>query len=181
MRFEETALDGAYVVEIEKIGDERGFFGRAWCAKEFEQRGLASNICQINSSYSVDAGTIRGLHYQVPPHAESKYIRCTQGRIFDVIIDLRRQSPTFLQWTGIELSAAEHKMLYVPEGFAHGFVTLEPNSEVYYPVTAYYEPSAERGIRFDDPLFNIAWPVPVTVYSDKDRSHPDFEPDRDAV
>lgn len=124
---------------------------------------------------------MRGLHYQVPPHAESKYIRCTRGSIFCVIIDLRRQSRTFLQWIGVELSATEHKMLYVPEGFANGIVSLEPDTEVYYPVTAYYQPSAERGIRFNDPLFNIAWPVPVTVCSDKDWSHPNFEPDRDAI
>ena len=176
MKFEETPLSGAYIVELEKLEDERGFFGRSWCAKEFAAMGLNTQICQINTSLSVQKGTIRGLHYQVPPHSETKFVRCTQGRIFDVIIDLRRESATYLQWFGIELAAENYRMLYVPERFAHGFLTLEDRTEVFYPVTNYYEGAAEKGIRFDDPCFNIKWPIPVEVHSQKDKAHANFDP-----
>ena len=177
MKFTELELSGAYVVEIEKREDERGFFGRAWCAQEFEAHGLKNTIRQINTSFSVKRGTIRGLHYQVDPHQETKFIRCTKGRIFDVVIDLRPESPTFKQWVGTELSADNYKMVYVPENFAHGFLTLEDNSEVYYPTTEFYTPNAERGIRFNDPAFGIDWPLEVSTFSEKDISHADFDPD----
>ncbi len=175
MIFTETKLKGAFIIEIQKLEDERGFFGRAWCQKEFEEYGLNPNICQINTSYTKKKGTIRGLHYQVNPYQETKFIRCTRGRIFDIIIDLRPGSPTFMQWIGNELSSANYKMVYVPENFAHGILTLEDNSEIYYPVTQFYTSGAERGIRWNDPAFNIKWPIEVEIVSDKDNSHPDFD------
>lgn len=177
MIFTELELAGAFVVDIEKRQDDRGFFGRAWCAEEFEAHGLESAIRQINTSFSARQGTMRGLHYQVDPYQETKFIRCTQGRIFDVIVDLRPESPTFKQWVGTELSAENYRMVYVPENFAHGFLTLEDNSEVYYPTTEFYTPNAERGLRFNDPTFAIDWPIEVSVFSDKDISHDDFDPD----
>lgn len=174
MIFTETKLKGAFIVEIKKLEDDRGFFGRAWCQKEFEEHGLNGNVVQINASLTKKKGTIRGLHYQIDPYQETKFIRCTRGRIWDVIIDLRPGSPTFMQWTGTELGADEYKMVYVPENFAHGMVALEDNSEIYYPVTAFYTPGAERGIRYNDPAFDIEWPVEITTVSEKDNSHPDF-------
>jgi dTDP-4-dehydrorhamnose 3,5-epimerase len=175
MIFTETKLKGAFIIEIQKLEDERGFFGRAWCQKEFEDHGLNPNICQINTSYTKNKGTIRGLHYQVNPYQETKFIRCTRGRIFDLIIDLRHDSPTFMQWIGNELSSDNYKMVYVPENFAHGILTLEDNSEIYYPVTQFYTPGSERGIRWNDPAFNIKWPIEVEIVSEKDNSHPDFD------
>ena len=175
MIFTETKLKGAFIVEVKKIEDDRGFFGRAWCKQEFEDHGLNGNIVQLNTSLTKKKGTIRGMHYQVDPYQEAKFIRCTRGRIWDVMIDLRPDSPTFMQWVGTELSADNYKMAYVPENFAHGFVTLEDNSEVYYPVTAFYTPGSERGIRWNDPAFNIAWPINIEIVSDKDSSHPDFD------
>ncbi|HYW94563.1 MAG TPA: dTDP-4-dehydrorhamnose 3,5-epimerase [Bacteroidales bacterium] len=175
MIFTETSLKGAYLVKIKKLEDDRGFFGRAWCRHEFEEHGLNPNIKQINTSWSKKKGTIRGMHYQVDPYQETKFIRCTRGRIYDVIIDLRPDSPTFMQWTGHELSADNYTMMYVPEKFAHGFVTLEDDCEVYYPTTEFYTPGAERGIRYNDPAFNIEWPVNVDNVSEKDRTHPLFD------
>ena len=175
MIFTETRLKGAFIIEIKKIEDERGFFGRAWCQKEFEEHGLNPNICQINASHTKKKGTIRGLHYQIDPYQEAKFIRCTRGRVFDLIIDLRPDSPTFMQWIGNELSSDSYKMVYVPENFAHGILSLEDNSEVYYPVTQFYTPGAERGIRWNDPAFNIKWPIDVEIVSEKDNSHPDFD------
>jgi len=175
MKFTETRLKGAYIVEIDKIEDDRGFFGRSWCAKEFEDEGLKGAICQINTSYSKSKGTIRGMHYQVDPYQETKIIRCTRGCIYDVIIDLRPDSKTFKQWLGTTLSADSYKMIYVPENFAHGYLTVEDNTEVYYAVTQFYTPSAERGLRFDDPAFSIDWPIPVAIYSEKDLSHSAFD------
>lgn len=175
MIFSETKLKGAYLVEIKKLEDERGFFGRAWCREEFEEAGLNADIRQINTSYTVKKGTIRGMHYQVDPYQETKFIRCTRGRIYDVIIDLRPDSPTFMEWIGHELSAENLKMVYVPENFAHGIVSLEDHSEIYYPVTQFYTPGSERGIRYNDPAFNIDWPVEITLVSEKDLSHPDFD------
>jgi dTDP-4-dehydrorhamnose 3,5-epimerase len=176
MIFTETKLKDAFIIEIKKIEDERGFFGRSWCKREMEEHGLNSNVVQQNTSLSKMKGTIRGLHYQKHPYEETKLIRCTKGAIFDVIIDLRKDSPTFLQWMGVELTEDNYKMLYIPEKFAHGFLTLTNNSEVTYLVTQFYSPGVEGGIRFDDPVFNIQWPVPVEVVSDKDKSHPDFNP-----
>ncbi len=178
MIFTETSLKGAWIVEIKKLEDDRGFFGRSWCQHEFEDHGLNGKICQINTSLTLKKGTIRGMHYQIDPYQETKFIRCTRGRIYDVIVDLRPGSPTFLKWIGNELSADNYKMVYVPENFAHGFVSLEDNSEVYYPVTQFYTPGAERGIRYNDPALNIQWPVPITTVSEKDLAHPDFTLDR---
>ncbi|MFW6219030.1 MAG: dTDP-4-dehydrorhamnose 3,5-epimerase [Bacteroidota bacterium] len=175
MKFTELELKGAYLIEIQKIEDDRGFFGRSWCHNEFQEHGLNPNIKQINTSLTKKKGTIRGMHYQVDPYQETKFVRCTSGRIFDVIIDLRPESPTFMQWSGNELSSDNYRMVYVPGNFAHGFISLEDDSEIYYPVTEFYTPGAERGIRFDDPAFNIKWPVPVSVVSEKDSNHPPFD------
>lgn len=178
MIFTETKLKGAYLIEVKKIEDHRGFFGRAWCAKEFEEHGLTARIAQINTSRTKKKGTIRGMHYQVAPYGEAKFIRCTKGRVYDVIIDLRPQSPTFMQWVGHELTEDNYRMVYAPEYFAHGFISLEDECEVYYPVTEFYTPQAERGIRWNDPAFKIEWPIPVEIFTEKDMSHPDFTIDR---
>jgi dTDP-4-dehydrorhamnose 3,5-epimerase len=175
MIFTETKLKGAFLVEIKKLEDDRGFFGRAWCENEFKEHGIDMTIRQINTSYSIRKGTIRGMHYQIDPYKEAKFIRCTRGRIYDVIIDLRPASPTFMQWVGNELSQDNYRMVYVPGNFAHGFVTLEDHSEVYYPVSEFYTPGSERGIRYNDPAFNIEWPVPVEIVSEKDGNHPLFD------
>lgn len=174
MEFTETKLKGAFVLEIKKLEDERGFFGRSWCAKELAANGLKHDIKQANTSLSLREGTIRGMHYQNDPFQETKLIRCTRGAIFDVIIDLRKDSPTYKQWVGVELTQDNYKMLYVPEDFAHGFITLVANSEVSYLVTQFYSPGAEAGIRWDDPTFNIQWPIRPIVISEKDKMHPNF-------
>lgn len=175
MIFNETKLAGSFVIEIELLQDERGFFARAWCEKEFQDRGLKTSFVQCNISRGKKSGTIRGLHYQAPPCEEAKLIRCTKGAIHDVIIDLRSDSPTRFQWVGVELTADNHKMLYVPEGFAQGFQTLEDDIEVSYPVTQFYTPKYERGIRWDDPTFAIEWPEAETrLVSEKDMAWPDY-------
>jgi dTDP-4-dehydrorhamnose 3,5-epimerase len=176
MIFTETKLKGAFIIEIKQLSDDRGFFGRSWCKREMSEHGLNSEIVQANTSFSKLKGTIRGFHFQKYPDEETKLIRCTKGAIYDVIIDLRTDSPTFMQWFGIELSEDNYKMVYVPENFAHAFLTLTDNAEVYYLVTNYFTPHAEGGIRYNDPAFNIPWPVPVMVVSDKDKSHPNFTP-----
>lgn len=176
MKFTETKLKGAYLVEIQKIGDERGFFGRAWCQREFEEHGLNVGIKQINTSFSREKGTLRGLHYQTDPFQEVKFVRCTQGRIFDVIVDLRPGSPTFLQWDGYELGAENGRMLYVPEHFATGFLTLEDNCGMYYTTTEFYAPAAARGLRYNDPAIGIEWPGEIISISDVDRDRPDLDP-----
>lgn len=174
MIFCETQLKGAFIIEIDPKHDTRGFFARAWCAKELEAYKLRSDFVQCNISFSPNEGILRGLHYQKPPYQEVKLIRCTQGAIYDVIVDLRSESPTYLQWFGIELNSQNRRSLYVPEGFAHGFQTLEDNSEVCYPVTQFYTPDAEAGVRWDDPLFAIEWPeADPRIISDKDRCWPD--------
>ena len=174
MIFTETELKGAYIIEIKKLEDERGFFGRSFCRREMEERGLKAVIVQANTSYSYKKGSLRGMHFQVAPHEETKLVRCVRGTIYDVIIDLRPGSSTFKNWIGVELSADNYKMLYVPEGFAHGFLTTTDNVEVFYTVTAYYAPGAEKGIRWNDESFKIEWPFKPIVISDKDRGHPDF-------
>lgn len=174
MIFKETKLKGAYIIEVQKLVDERGFFGRSWCKKEFEAHGLNSNVVQANVSYSKTKGTLRGMHYQVAPYSETKTIRCMAGAIYDVIVDLRPDSATFKQWIGVELTQENGHMLYVPEGFAHGFITLKDHTSVNYMVTAYYTPGAEAGIRYDDPAINIEWPITPTVVSDKDKAIPPF-------
>lgn len=174
MKFTETNLKGAYVLEINKLKDERGFFGRSWCMNELKEYGLNTNIAQANTSFSRKKGTLRGMHYQNDPYQETKLIRCTRGSIYDVIIDLRPTSPTYKQWFGIELTQDNYKMLYVPEDFAHGFITLEDDTEVTYLVTEFYTPGAEAGIRWNDAQFNIKWPLDPKVISEKDKIHPDF-------
>lgn len=175
MIFTETKLKGAFILEIKKNEDDRGFFGRSWCSKELEDHGIHSRICQINTSRTLKKGTIRGMHFQADPYQEQKFVRCTRGRIYDVMVDLRPESPTFLKWVGTELSADNYKIAFVPENFGHGFVSLTDDCEVYYPVTQYYTPGAERGFRWDDPLIKIVWPVDIVHISDKDKSHPDFD------
>jgi dTDP-4-dehydrorhamnose 3,5-epimerase len=174
MIFTPTKLQGAFILEVKKIEDERGFFGRSWCRRELEEHGLNANVVQANVSYNKVKGTLRGMHFQKAPHQETKLVRCTRGAIYDVIIDLRPNSPTYKQWIGVELTEDNYRMLFVPEDFAHGFITLQDNTEVTYQVTQYYTPGAEGGIRWNDPAFNIQWPIEPTVVSGKDQAHPDF-------
>jgi dTDP-4-dehydrorhamnose 3,5-epimerase len=169
MRFVDTQIGGVTVVEPTPHGDERGRFMRAWCAKEFADHGLNFVPVQANMGFSVKKGTLRGMHFQVEPALEAKLVRCTRGSMFDVALDLRPDSPTYLKWFGVELSADNARMLYVPEGCGHGYQTLEDNTEMHYMTSAYYTASAVRGARFDDPAFGIEWPVPVTVVSEQDR------------
>ena len=175
MLFRETKLPGAFVVELEKHEDERGFFARCWCQKEFEARGLNPRTVQCNVSFNKLKGTLRGMHYQVPPCAEAKLVRCTRGAIYDVIIDLRRGSPTYKQHVSEVLSSNNYKALFIPEGFAHGFQTLEDNSEVVYQMSEFYSPEHQRGLRYNDPAFRINWPIEATVISDRDRNYEDFK------
>jgi len=172
--FIETGLKGAYVIEIEKLKDHRGFFARSWCQKEFDGHNLASTVRQANISSNMKKGTLRGMHYQLSPYEETKLVRCTRGAIYDVIIDLRPASPTYSQWIGVELTAENYKMLYVPENFAHGFQTLKDDTEVTYQVSQFYTPGSENGIRWDDPAIGINWPIEVQVISEKDKSWPDY-------
>lgn len=174
MIFTETRLPGAYVIEPQLLQDERGFFARSWCQREFEAHGLTSKVVQANLSYNRRKGTLRGMHYQLAPHEEAKLVRCTRGAILDVIVDVRPASSTAGQWIGVELTAENHRMLYVPEGFAHGFQTLADDTEVTYQVTEFYTPGAERGIRYDDPALAIEWPLEVTMISEKDRNWPAY-------
>lgn len=175
MTFTETPIFGAYHVDLQPHRDERGFFARAWCRQEFAERGLTLPFVQANLAQTHAAGTVRGLHYQPPPHDEAKFIRCVRGGIFDVTVDLRPESPTYGHWHGETLTAERRNAMYVPAGCAHGYQTLVDDTEVFYQVTAAYTPGVEQGIRFDDPTFGIAWPHPVTDVSDKDRSWPDFQ------
>ena len=174
MIFTKTALSGATIVDIERREDARGYFGRTYCEREFEANGLPTGMVQTNMSLTRRAGTLRGMHYQMAPNAEDKLVRCVQGAIWDAIVDIRPESPTYCQWIGVELSEANGRMLLVPKGFAHGFVTLTDDAAVTYQVSAFYTPESERGARHDDPAFGIAWPVPVLDMSDKDRSWPAF-------
>jgi dTDP-4-dehydrorhamnose 3,5-epimerase len=172
--FRETKLSGAFVIELQKHEDERGFFARCWCQKEFEARGLNPRTVQCNVSFNKLKGTLRGMHYQVGPCAESKLVRCTRGAIYDVIIDLRRESPTYKQYVSEVLSSSNYEALFIPEGFAHGFQTLEDNSEVFYQMSEFYSPEHQRGVRYNDPAFKISWPIEATVISDRDRNYEDF-------
>ncbi len=174
MKFTEAKLKGAFIIEIEKLVDDRGFFARSWCQEEFEAHSLNSRLLQANVSYNRKKGTLRGMHYQMAPYQECKLIRCTRGAIYDVIIDLRPDSATYKQWTGVKLTADNYSMFYVPEDFAHGFLTLTDNTEITYQVSQFYTPGSEKGIRFDDAAFNIQWPLEVTIISDKHRTWPDF-------
>jgi dTDP-4-dehydrorhamnose 3,5-epimerase len=173
--FEQTRLSGAFFVDLERREDSRGFFARTWCANEFADHGLTTEVVQANVSFNPRQGTLRGMHFQRAPHAETKLVRCTRGAIYDVVVDLRRDSDTYKEWVGVELSADNRRALFVPEGFAHGYQTLVPDAEVFYQVSEYYTPGAEGGVRWDDPAFGIEWPDPDNPFlSDKDRSWPDF-------
>jgi dTDP-4-dehydrorhamnose 3,5-epimerase len=174
MTFTELPVTGAFVIDIQRITDDRGFFSRGWCRREFETQGLATEFVQMNIGFSPRKGTLRGMHYQSSPHAEVKLVRCTLGAVCDVIIDLRRWSSTFKMWHAVELSAENHRMIYVPEGFAHGYLTLVDDTEIYYHTTNFYSPESARGVRFNDPAFAIEWPAMPTVISDRDNSYPDF-------
>ena len=172
MKFTRTSLADAMLIDLEKRADDRGWFARTFCAAEFAAAGLATGFVQANQSHNLEAGTLRGMHFQRAPHAEIKLVRCVRGAIHDVIIDLRPQSPTFRRWEGFELTAATGRMLYVPEGFAHGFQALRDDTDVAYQVSYPYTPGAEGGLRWDDPAFAIPWPLPVGVISQKDASWP---------
>jgi dTDP-4-dehydrorhamnose 3,5-epimerase len=176
MIFQPTTISGAYVVELERRGDARGFFARAFCVNEFASHGLETQFVQANMSGSAETGTLRGMHYQLAPADEVKLIRCIAGVVWDVVLDLRPTSPTFGRSYGAELSAENRQAMYVPSGCAHGFLTLQPNSEVFYLVNKVYSPALERGVRWDDPRFKIPWPSSPDVISDRDLAHPDFEP-----
>jgi len=176
MNFVETKLLGSFVIHPTLLQDERGGFSRVFCKNEFKHIGHDKEFVQLNHSFNTHKGTIRGMHYQEPPFSEIKLIRCVRGAVYDVIIDIRKSSPTFLQWFGIELSARNMNMIYVPEGFAHGFQTLEENSELLYHHTNFYEPLSERGIRYSDAEIAINWPIEVTSISQKDKNYPLLTP-----
>lgn len=176
MVFRESTLKGVYLVDLEKRCDERGFFARMFCEREFSQHGLAIRFVQMSVSLSMSKATLRGMHYQLEPRAETKLVRCIRGALFDVAVDLRKDSPTFGRSFGAELTAENGRMMYLPRGFAHGFITLKDDTEAIYLVDEFYSPEMERGIRWDDPRFGIDWPVLPMVMSEKDRSHPDFDP-----
>ena len=174
MIFTETELSGAFIIEAEQLEDERGFFARTWCQREFEAHGINAQLAQCNVSFNKKKGTLRGMHYQTSPHEEAKLVRCTMGAIFDVIIDLRRQSPTFKKWVAVDLNERNRRMLYVPEGFAHGFQTLEDNTEVFYQMSEFYAPEHARGVRWNDPAFQISWPEAEPLVSPRDQQYADF-------
>ena len=178
MKFSETKLSGAFVIEIEKIEDERGFFTRIWDKKEFKKQGLSSELTQCSVSFNKNKGTLRGMHYQISPSEEIKIVRCTQGKIFDVIIDLRKDSKTYKKWIGIELSQDNYKMLYIPKGFAHGFLTLDENTEIFYQMSNEYNKEMAQGIRWNDPTFSINWPSKITIMSERDMN---FEPYKNRI
>jgi dTDP-4-dehydrorhamnose 3,5-epimerase len=177
MRFIETPLAGAFVIEMDRHADERGFFARSFCADEFAAAGLASRFAQCNVSFNLKAGTLRGMHWQCAPHEEAKVVRCTRGALFDVLVDLRPGSPTRHRWTGVELSAADHRQVYIPPGFAHGFQTLEPDTEVFYLMSEPFAPASARGLRWDDPTLAIDWPIADPVVSGRDREWPCLQAD----
>jgi dTDP-4-dehydrorhamnose 3,5-epimerase len=175
MIFLETELKGAFIIETEKLVDERGFFARSFCVREFEQHGLTPRFVQCNISFNHAKGTLRGMHYQREPFGETKLVRCTRGAIYDVIIDLRIDSPTFKAYFGIRLDEDNRRMLYIPKGVAHGFLTLEDNSEIFYQMSEFYSPQHAAGFRWNDASFGIQWPSKVAVISERDRAYPDFE------
>ncbi|MDD5428967.1 MAG: dTDP-4-dehydrorhamnose 3,5-epimerase [Candidatus Omnitrophica bacterium] len=175
MKFTKTPIEKVYLLEIEKIEDERGFFARSWCAEEFEKRGLNGKIAQCSISFNKKKGTLRGMHYQVPPHEEAKIIRCTMGAIYDVIIDIRPDSPTFRKWYAAELSADNRRMIYAPEGVAHGYVTLKDDCEIFYQISELYHPECAKGVRWDDPAFGVKWPSGKKIINDRDAGYPDIE------
>lgn len=175
MKFSETSIQGTFLIEFDQVRDERGFFfARSWCRDEFQSQGLVPNMVQSNATQTKLAGCIRGLHLQIHPNAEAKPVRCPKGSVFDVIVDLRPASATYLDWLAIELSADNRKQIYIPEGCAHGYQTLCDDTEVFYQVTEFYAPDNEKGIRWDDPKFEINWPLPVSRMSKKDLALPNF-------
>jgi dTDP-4-dehydrorhamnose 3,5-epimerase len=174
MKFLETKVAGVFEIEPEQLRDDRGFFARTWCRKEFLSHGLNPNLVQCSISFNTRRGTLRGMHFQLAPHEEAKLIRCTRGAIFDVAVDLRPQSPTFKNWTAALLTDENRKMLFVPEGCAHGFLTLNDECEVLYQISEFHSPESARGVRWDDPAFQIQWPEKVQVISERDRSYPNF-------
>ena len=176
VRFTETTLPGAYVIDLDRYEDHRGFFARTWCRREFGEHGLEQEFVQASISHSYRRGTVRGMHYQVAPHEEVKLVRCTRGAILDVIIDLRPNETTYTRHFAVELSVENGRALYVPEGFAHGFQTLQDDTEVCYHMSEFHSPDAARGVRWDDPLFEIDWPIADPVIKERDASYPDYEP-----
>ncbi len=175
MQFAETRLPRVFIIDLDRVEDDRGFFARSFCAEEFRREGLSPVLSQCNVSFNRGRGTLRGMHLQIAPHEEAKLVRVTRGAIFDVALDLRPDSPSFREWVGVRLDAENHRALYVPEGVAHGFLTLEDDSEVFYQMSHPHAPSSARGFRHDDPAFAIEWPEAVVHISDRDRSHPFFE------
>ena len=173
--FRQTKLAGVFEIDVEPKPDDRGFFARSWCREEFEKHGLNSKLVQCNVSFNSRKGTLRGMHYQAAPYGEAKLVRCTTGALYDVVLDLRPEMPTFKNWIAVHLTAANRKMIYIPEGCAHGFLTLEDNTEVFYQMSEFYHADAARGVRWDDPAFRIGWPRAAEVISERDRSYPDFE------
>lgn len=176
MKYVSTRLAGAHLIELEPLVDERGFFARTWCAREFESHGLNPKVSQTSISLTLRKGTLRGMHYQAEPYSEAKLVRCCAGSVYDVIVDLRADSPTYCEWLGIELTAQNRLMLYVPEGFAHGFQTLMDNTEMSYQISESYRSEYVRGVRWDDPLFGIRWPIPDPIISARDSGFADFIP-----
>lgn len=174
MIFNETKLKGAYVIELEKAEDERGFFAQSYCQKEFQERGIDFNIVQCNVSFNVARGTLRGMHYQSSPFEQAKLVSCTRGRIYDVIIDLRKGSATYCESYALELSGEDYKMLYIPKNFAHGYQTLEDDSVIFYQMSEVYHPECSKGVKWDDPLFSIKWPLDIQAMSEKDKEYSKF-------
>ena len=172
MKFTELELSGAYLIEVEPVADERGFFARSFCDREFAERGLETRFVQQSISHNTRRGTLRGVHFQREPHTETKLVRCITGSLYDLIVDLRPESPTFRRWQAVELSARNRAMLYIPAGFGHGFQTLEDDTDVFYEISAYYAPTAASGMRWDDEAFAFEWPLPVAVISERDQSYP---------
>ena len=170
MKFTETKINGVFLIEIEKIEDDRGFFARTLDKQEFQKHKLTENFVQCSLSYNKKKGTLRGMHFQIPPYGETKIVSCIQGKIFDVIIDLRKNSSTFKQWESVELNSENHKMLYIPKGIAHGFQTLEDNTEIYYQMSEYHKSEYYQGVRYDDPNFGIKWPLPISAISVNDKN-----------
>lgn len=175
MKFIETPLKGSFIIELEKYEDERGFFARTYCKEEFGKFGIPDNLVQTNISFNKKRGTIRGMHYQEGPFAEPKIVSCYAGGIYDVIIDLRRDSKSYCQWFGVELDALNHTSLFIPKGFAHGFQTLLDNTLIHYQMGEYYMPEYARGVRWNDPLFKITWPISDVTISEKDSQYPDYQ------
>lgn len=175
MKFKSLNLEDVFLIELDRLEDERGFFARSFCIQEFKNHGLSANLEQCNISFNNKKGTLRGMHFQIGDKSEAKLVRCTMGKIYDVIIDIRPASKTFKQWIAVELSSENRSILYIPEGFAHGFQTLEDNSEVFYQMSKSYAPGYDRGIRWNDPAFNIQWPMPTpSIINLKDQQYPDF-------